>query len=151
MACVWVLNVSHRRLGAKFEVEEEKGRGFDNKLVVSLLLTSQCGVPWFIKNMGLSEDVISSLEDEVVSDKNENDHEFIEDDLENEVACNQSVEDEEGNEEQDIYFPIDRFNLRIWKLERNDYVTCQEGIERQIGSALGNKKKQAQIRGLCGI
>ncbi|KAJ8441601.1 hypothetical protein Cgig2_023754 [Carnegiea gigantea] len=56
---------------------------------------------------GLSEDVISSLEDEVASNENENendhDHEFIRDDPENEGEYNQSAEDEdeEGNEEQD--------------------------------------------------
>ena len=51
---------------------------------------------------GLSDDVISSLEDEVASNENENDHEFVEDDPEEQGACNQRAEDEEGNEEQDI-------------------------------------------------
>lgn len=50
----------------------------------------------------LSEDVISSLEDEVASNDKENDYEFVEDDPENEGSCNQSAEDEDRNEEQDI-------------------------------------------------
>ncbi|KAJ8427260.1 hypothetical protein Cgig2_028218 [Carnegiea gigantea] len=50
----------------------------------------------------LSGDVISSPEDEIASNENENDREFVEDDPEDEGTCNQSVEDEEGNEEQDI-------------------------------------------------
>ena len=53
---------------------------------------------------GLSEDVIFSPKDEVPNNKNKNDCEFVEDDPENEGACNQSKEDEEGNEVQDIYF-----------------------------------------------
>ena len=47
---------------------------------------------------GLSKDIIFSLKDEVASNKNENNHEFVEDDPKNEGACNQS-KDEEGREE----------------------------------------------------
>ncbi|KAJ8440391.1 hypothetical protein Cgig2_019380 [Carnegiea gigantea] len=49
--------------------------------------------------LGLSEDAISSLKEEVAHNKNKNNHEFVEDDPEDEGACNQSAEDEEGKEE----------------------------------------------------
>ena len=48
---------------------------------------------------GLQKDVISSLEDEVTSNENDNGHKFVDDDPENEKEQNQSAEDEEGNEE----------------------------------------------------
>ena len=64
------------------------------------LLRTWCCLWQFLQ--GLSEDVISSLEDEVASNENKNDYEFVEVDLQDKGACNQSVEDEEGHEEQDI-------------------------------------------------
>ena len=63
-------------------------------------LRTWCSLWKFLQ--GLSEDVISSLKDEVASNENENDHEFVEDGPEDKGAYNQSAEDDEGNEEQDI-------------------------------------------------
>jgi len=63
------------------------------------LFRAWCSLWQFLQ--GLSEDVISSLADEVANNENENDHKFIEDYPKNEGAHNQSAEDE-GNEEQDI-------------------------------------------------
>ena len=51
---------------------------------------------------GLSEDIISTLEDEVASNENENEREFVKDDPKNKGEHNQSEEDgDEGYEEQD--------------------------------------------------